>query len=80
MLGSKLQATFLHSTIGISIDPDSLHYVARSGMKFGVGVEVDPLSMFESTPAVAVPDLVAMMKVETRADYESLGAMPAGTH
>ena len=80
MLGTKLQATFLHSTIGISIDPDSLHYVAKSGMKFGIGVELDPKSMFGTTEQVPVPDLVAMMKADTKADYENLQALATGTH
>ena len=78
-LGTKLQATFLHSTIGIAIDPDSLHYVARSSMKFGIGIEVDPKSMFESTPSVYVPDLVEMMKAETKTDYGNLQAVATGT-
>ena len=77
-LGTKLQATFLHSTIGIAIDPDSLHYVARSSMKFGIGIEVDPKSMFKSTPSVYVPDLVEMMKAETKTDYENLQVVAIG--
>ena len=30
-MGKKDQATFLHSTVGLSILPDELHYVARIG-------------------------------------------------
>ena len=41
-LGKKSQATFLHSVVGISMIPDSVHYVARTGMKFGLGVELHP--------------------------------------
>lgn len=77
-LGTKLQATFLHLTIGISIDLDSLYYVARSGMKFGIGVEVDPQSMFETTTAQYVPDLVTMMKAVTKEDYEGLQVVATG--
>lgn len=48
-------------------------------MEFGIGVEVDPLSMFESTPSVYVHELVAMMKAETKADYENLQVVATGT-
>ena len=54
-IGKKLQATFFHSVIGIPILPDDLHFVARSGMKHGTGVELDPDSLLSKTAAIRVP-------------------------
>ena len=41
-IGKRCQAMFLHSVVGCPINPEELRYVARSGMKSGAGVELDP--------------------------------------
>ena len=45
-MGKKVQLTFLHSTVGLSILPYDLHYVARIGTKFGTGGELEPEFLF----------------------------------
>ena len=77
-LGEKLQATFCHSVVGIPIIPDQLHYVARSGMQLGVGIEVEPTSLFEQTPAKKAPTVLSMMKVTSTADIAALTPTTAG--
>ena len=64
-LGKKCQATFLHSVVGIPMIPDSVHYVACTGMKFGLGVDLHPNSLFHQTPSRHVPLVVDLMKVTT---------------
>jgi len=71
-IGKKVQATFLHSTIGLSILPDDLQYVARIGTKVGTGVEVDPESIFKWTTAGHVPDIVDLMKADTQEKFEAV--------
>ena len=77
-LGKKCQATFLHSVVGISMIPDSVHYVARTGMKFGLGVELHPDSLFHQTTARYVPTLLELMKVSKEEEYVNLRANEAG--
>ena len=71
-MGGEYQATFLHSTVGIPIILEDLHYVARVGMKTGTGVEVQPnaMSVFASTRFT--PDLVKMMKVISSQEFVAL--------
>ena len=73
-MGGKCQATFWHSTIGIPIIPDDLHYVARVGMKTGTGVEIDAESLFHSTALKTKPDLLDLMKVASPAEFTALKA------
>ena len=54
-IGVKLQATFFHSTVGEPIIPEDMHFVALSGMKHGKGVELDPTSLFKSSPFIDIP-------------------------
>ena len=62
-MGAKYQAIFYHSTVGIPIVPDSLHHVARVGLKTSTGVELEPETLFMSTALKTKPDLVSLMKV-----------------
>lgn len=71
-LGVKLQATFLHSVVGVPIFSEDMHFVARSGMEFGTGIEVDPKSMFRSTTSINVPSVLEMMKVGSDEDFVNL--------
>ena len=73
-MGGKCQATFWHSTVGIPIIPDDLHYVARVGMKTGTGVEIDTESLFQSTALKHKPDLLDLMKVASPAELTALKA------
>ena len=73
-MGKKVQSTFLHSTVGLSILPDDLHYVARIGTKVGTGVEVDPYSFLRWTAAAHVPDLVELMNADTKEKFEAVSA------
>jgi len=73
-MGAKCQATFYHSIVGIPIIPDSLHHVARVGFKTGTGVELDPETLFTSTALKATPDLVSLMKISSKAEFENLKA------
>ena len=73
-LGKKCQATFFHSTVGVPITPDDLHYVARVGMEHGAGVELQPDSLFTLTMDQHVPGLAEMMKVKSVSDVENLKA------
>ena len=62
-VGTKVQATFSHSTVGIPILPDTIHNVARVGMRTGVGMEVDVDSLFQITSSTHYkPDLLSLMK------------------
>ena len=61
--GGKCQATFFHSVIGCPITPDDLRFAAKSGIEKGVGVELDPSSIFTSTTAKYVPSLTNPMEV-----------------
>ena len=73
-MGGKCQATFLHSTVGTPLVPKDLHYVARVGMKNGMGMEVDPASIFLSTAGKYKPDLLEMMKISSAAEFGNLKA------
>ena len=65
-LGVKLQATFLHSVVGVPIFPRILGWI------FGTGIEVDPKTMFRSTPSVNVPSILEMMKIGSEDDFVNL--------
>ena len=56
-IGKKCSATFYHSVVGCPITPDELHYVAKSGMVKGSGVELDPSSLFTMTTAKVTPSI-----------------------
>ena len=71
-IGEKLKATFFHSVVGVPIIKDDLHYVARTDMKYGIGVELDPKSMFTQTAAKPTPDVLSMMQVKSIAEFEAL--------
>ena len=71
-LGKKTQATFHHSVVGIPSMSDDVSYVARSGMKFGIGIEFHLDTMFKKTPSKAVPAILDMMKVTTDNDFTAL--------
>ena len=73
-MGAKCQATFYHSTVCIPIIPDSLHYVARVGLKTGTGVELDPETLFTSTAMKTKPDLVSLTKISSKTEFEDLKA------
>ena len=73
-IGKKCQATFLHSVVGCPIAPEELRYVARSGMRTGHGVELDPDTMFGTSTAKLVPSVKEMMKVTSAAEVEGLKA------
>ena len=44
---------------------DSVHYVARTGMKLGLGVEFHPESLSHQTAARHIQSVVDLMKVTT---------------
>ena len=71
-LGTKYQATFLHSTVDIT--SDAVHHVAYSGMKYETGVEIHPNSLFSVTSARYVPSFLEMMKVKSEKDSTDLVA------
>ena len=73
-MGKKVQSTFLHSTIGLSILPDNQHYVERIGIKVGTGVEVDLDSHFKSPAASHVPDLVDLMQADDKDKFKAVAA------
>lgn len=76
-VGKKVQASFFHSTIGIPIIPEDLHYTARIGMKMGLGIEVDPATLFKSSDAIKRPDLKDLMKVKTVDEFKNLEPIDA---
>ena len=78
-LSKKLQATFLHSVVGIPMIPEPCHFVARAGMKFGLGVELQPDSLFNQTVAKYVPSTLDLMKVTTKDEFVNLAAPTTGT-
>ena len=78
-LGKKCQATFFHSTVGIHITPDALHHVARLGMQYGAGVELQPDSLFSVTSEQYIPSLIDMMKVKSAEEFQDLKAPTSGT-
>ena len=77
-MGRKCQAIFLHSTVGIPLVYKDLHYVARVGMKNGMGMEVDPISLFLSTAVKHKPDLLDLIKVSSAAEFSNLKAKKNG--
>ena len=56
-IGKKCVATFYHSVVGCPITPEDLHFVAKSGMETGAGVEMEPQSIFVRTAAKFVPSV-----------------------
>ena len=58
---------------------DDVHYVALKNMKFGTGVELQPLSLFSSSPARHVPNVINLMKVENYEQYNDLVPPTSGT-
>ena len=73
-MGKRVQSTFLHSTVGLSILPDDQHYVARIGTKVCTGVEVDPDSLFKSTAASHIPDLIDLIKADDEDKFKAVTA------
>ena len=71
-LGKKIQATFYHSIVGIPIMSGDVNYVARPGMKFGIGIEFQLNTMFEQTSAKAVPAILEMINVTSETDFKEL--------
>ena len=71
-MGEKLQATFLHSIVGVPIFTEEMRYVARSGLKYGTGIEIDPKTMFRSTPSINVPSIVQLMKISSGEEFRNL--------
>ena len=71
-MGKKVQSTFLHSTICLSILPDNQHYVAMIGTKVGTGVKIDPNSLFKSIAASHIQDLVDLMKADDKDKFEAV--------
>ena len=78
-LGKKFQATFLHSVVEIPMIPDSVHYVARTGMKFSLWIELRPDSLFYQTVYRHVPSVVELLKLVTEKDYMDLKALTMGS-
>ena len=78
-IGKKCQVSFLHSVVGCPINPEELRYVARSGMKTGTGIEIDPDSMFGTTSAKLVPTVTELMKVSSVKEADDLKAPRTGT-
>ena len=76
--GRKCQATFFHSLVGVPINPEDTHYVVVSGMENSNGVEVEPKSLFASTPANHVPTLLELMKIESKGDLDNLKPPSSG--
>ena len=74
-LGKKVQATFYQFVVGIPIMSDSVNYVTRSGMKFGIGTEFQLSTMFEQTFAKAVPIILDMMNVTSETEFKELHAV-----
>ena len=70
-IGEKLQFSFHHTVVGLPILPDDLHYVARLGDS-GCGTEFDPKSLFRTTTAIHVPNLIDMMKVKSIEELKNL--------
>ena len=79
LLVKKIQATFLHSVVGISMIPESCHFVARTGIKFGLGVELQPDSLSNQTATRYVPSILQLMKVTTKEVFKNLSAPTSGT-
>ena len=77
--GKKCLATFLYSVVDCLINPDELHYVVRSGIKTGAGVEIDPESMYGMSQAKLVPTAKELIKVSTMTEVENLKAPRTGT-
>ena len=79
ILGKKIQATFHHSIVGIPIMIDDVHYVARAGMKFGIGIEFQLDTLFRKTALKAVPAILDMMKVKSDDEFHALSAVTTAT-
>ena len=73
-MGNKVQSTFLHYAVGLSILPDDLQYVARIGMKVDTGVEVESDSLFWWMAATHIPDIVDLTNADTEEKFESVSA------
>ena len=71
-LGTKIQTTFFHSTIGIPIIETDVQHVARIGMSTGSGMELEPSSLFVKTESKHRPTLVDMMKVTNVTELDAL--------
>ena len=78
-LGKKCRFTFLHSLVGIHMIPNSVHYVACTGMKFGLGVKLYLSSLFHQTSSRHVLPVVDIMKVTTEKEYLDLKALSTGS-
>ena len=77
-IGKKCVATFYHSVVGCPITPEDLHFVAKSGMETGAGVEMEPQSIFVRTAAKFVPSVVDLMKVASITAVDDLKAPRTG--
>lgn len=60
-MGKKFEATFLHSSVGLSILPDDLYCVARIGTKESNGIE-----------GLYILDLVDLMKTDATEKFEAI--------
>ena len=70
-VGTKIQASFYHSTVGIPIMPDQSTHVARVGMNNGTVMQVVPKTLFQVTRAVHKPDLLTLMKIKTEDEFKA---------
>lgn len=62
-----------HKSQGIPILPESIHHVARVGMRNGVGMEVDMTSLFQTTSTTHnKSDLVDLLKVTNMEELAAL--------
>ena len=78
-LGKKIASTFLHSVVVCPITPDELHYVAKSGMAKGAGVELDPTTVFVRTATPKfVPLTAELMKATSVGDLEGVKVPRSG--
>ena len=78
-LGKKIQATFHHSVVSIPIMSEDVNYVARSGMKFGIGIEFQLGIMFKQTPSKVVLVILDMMRVTFEDELKVLRAVASAT-
>ena len=72
LIGMKMRITFFHSVMGIPIRPNDLNFVVRMETDEGIGVKVDPKTIFRMTSVIYVPSFIDMTKVETREEYEKI--------
>ena len=78
-IGEKFQTIFFHSFVVTPILPDDVHYVAKTSIQFGSGIEIDPESLFGERDEIHAPKILDQLKVNTSAEFAALVAPTTGT-